>query len=169
MTLVVPFDGSELAEAALVRATEFAVVFEENVLAVSVVPKNNAEYARERGWLGSETEYDLNDIVGDLHQQVTNLAPQADFRHEVADRHATPGTISNTVRKVAKRADASMVFVGSENAGRLVTGISSVGGNIATDEAYDVVIVRDRSPAKVAKLKDTSPHHRSKSDFYAGD
>ena len=28
MTLVVPFDGSELAEAALVRATEFGIVFE---------------------------------------------------------------------------------------------------------------------------------------------
>jgi len=39
MTLVVPFDGSELAEAALVRATEFGNVLEEDVLAVSVIPK----------------------------------------------------------------------------------------------------------------------------------
>ncbi len=50
-----------------------------------------------------------------------------------------------------------MVFIGSENAGRLVTAVSSIGGFVATDQSYDVVIVRDRSPAKIAKLRNASP------------
>ncbi len=59
-----------------------------------------------------------------------------------------------------------MVFIGSENAGHLVTSISSVGGSIASDDAYDVVIVRHRNPSKIAQLRNTSPHRQSKSDFY---
>lgn len=57
MTLVVPFDSSELAEAALVRATEFGTVFEEDVLAVSIAPKGDVDYARERGWIEGDEAF----------------------------------------------------------------------------------------------------------------
>lgn len=167
MTLLVPFDGSDLAEAALVRAAEFGAVFEEDVLAVSVVPKGNAAYARERGWIDPGEAFDTEAIVSRLHEEVTSLTPTADFRHRLVGQYATAGTISNRVRQVAKAEDASMVFVGSENAGRMVTGLGSVGGGIATDAAYDVVIVRHRSPSKISKLKDTSPTQGPKSDSYA--
>nr|WP_225307900.1 hypothetical protein [Haloarcula sp. CBA1129] len=83
MTLVVPFDGSELAEAALVRATEFGTVFEEDVLAVSVIRKGNAKYARERDWLKPNEEFDLETVVTSLHEQVMDLCPSSDFRHTV--------------------------------------------------------------------------------------
>jgi len=43
------------------------------------------------------------------------------------------------VRKMAER--ASMVFIGRENTGHIVTAVSSGGGSIAPNEAYDVVIV----------------------------
>jgi nucleotide-binding universal stress UspA family protein len=166
MTLVVPFDGSSLAEAALVRATEFGTVFDEDVLAVSVLPKGNTKYAREQGWIGQNEEFDRESVISTLHEQVTDLCPSADFRHKVVGRYAKAGTIAKRLRKVAREEDASMVFIGSENAGRLVTAVSSVGGTVATDESYDVVIVRHRSPAKVAKIRDASPHRKSKSDFY---
>lgn len=166
MTLVVPFDGSELAGAALVRATEFGAVFEEDVLAISVIPKGNAAYARERDWLDPDAEFDFEPVLTTLHRQVTDLCPTANFRHKLVSRSAPPGEIAGTVRDVARAEDASMVFIGSENAGRLVTGISSVGGGIASDQAYDVVIVRNRSPAKIAKLREASPHSPSKSGFY---
>ncbi|WP_238330966.1 hypothetical protein [Haloglomus irregulare] len=68
MTLVVPFDGSDLAEAALVRATEFGSVFDEDVLAVSVIPKGNKEYAREHGWIGQDKEFDLKSVVSILQK-----------------------------------------------------------------------------------------------------
>jgi len=166
MTLVVPFDGSALAEAALVRATEFGNVFEQDVLAVSVVPEGDATYAREHGWLGPSANFDLESVVSTLHEQVTDLCPSSDFRHKTVDRYAPAGTIAKRLRTTAHEEDASMVFIGSENAGHLVTAVSSVGGNVAADESYDVVIVRDRSPAKIAKLEEASPHRKTKSDFY---
>jgi len=169
VTLLVPFDGSELAEAALVRATEFGTVMDEDVLAVSVIPKNNAKYARERGWLDPAADYDVDSVVSSLHHQVTDLSPNADFRHAFVGRYAPSGAIARRVRAMAKDEDASMVFVGSENAGHLVTAVSSVGGSIAADDSYDVVIVRDRHPAKTESLREASPHRRSKSDFYAPD
>lgn len=166
MTLVVPFDGSDLAEAALVRATEFGNVFDEDVLAVSVIPKGNTNYAREHNWIGQDEEFDVESVVSTLHEQVTDLCPSADFRHKVVDRYAPSGSISKRLRKVAREEDASMVFLGSENAGHLVSAVSSVGSSVAADEAYDVVIVRDRSPAKIAKLQNASPVKNPKSDFY---
>jgi len=169
MTLVVPFDGSDLAEAALVRATEFGIVFDEDVLAVSVIPKGNAEYARDHGWIEANEDADLGTVVSRLHRGVTELCPTANFRHRVVDKHAPAGEIAGVLRKMAEREDASMVFIGSENAGHLVTSISSVGSSVAAEESYDVVIVRDRSPAKIAKLKNASPHRKGKSDFYLPD
>lgn len=166
MTLVVPFDGSELAEAALVRATEFGTVFGEDVLAVSVIPAGNTDYAREHGWIGPGEEFDMEAVVSTLHEQVTDLCPSADFRHKVVDYYAPYGSIAKRLRKVAKDEDASMVFIGSENAGRLVTAVSSVGSVVASDQSYDIVIVRDRSPSKVARVRNASPYHTSKSDFY---
>lgn len=166
MTLVVPFDGSDLAEAALVRAAEFAAVFDERTLAVSVIPGGNAEYARDRGLLGPDEPFDLDAVVSTLHEQVTDLYPAADFRHEVVGQYAPPGAISNRLRRVAKEEDAAMVFIGSENAGRVVSGVSSIGASVATEVAYDVVIVRHRRPSKIAKLNDSSPQPPGKSEFY---
>ncbi|WP_336325545.1 universal stress protein [Halovenus sp. HT40] len=166
MTLLVPFDGSELAEAALVRAAEFGHVFDEDVLAVSVIPDGDTDYASERGWIEEGEEFDLNAVVSTLHEQVTDLCPSTNFRHTVVDRYAPAGSIAKRLRKIARKEDASMVFLGSENAGHFVTTVSSVGQTVAADEAYDVVIVRDRSPAKIAKLNDVSPHKKSRSDFY---
>jgi nucleotide-binding universal stress UspA family protein len=166
MTLVVPFDGSDLAEAALVRATEFGNVFDEDTLAVSVIPKGNTDYAREHGWIGQDEEFDMESVVSTLHEQVTDLCPSADFRHKIVDRHAPSGSIAKRLRKVAREKDATMVFLGSENAGHLVSAVGRVGSTVATDDAYDVVIVRDRSPTKIAKLKNASPFKNPKSDFY---
>jgi nucleotide-binding universal stress UspA family protein len=165
VTLVVPFDGSTLAEAALVRAVAFGNVFDEDVLAVSVIPKGNTTYARERGWLGRDEEFEMKSVISTLHKQVTDLCPRADFRHKTVGRYASTGSIAKQLRKVARKEDASMVFIGSENAGRLVTAVSSVGGTVAADDAYDVVIVRDRKPAKIAEIRDASPQ-KTKSDFF---
>ncbi|MCU4718785.1 universal stress protein [Halapricum hydrolyticum] len=153
MTLVVPFDGSDLAEAALIRAAEFAVVFDEPILAVTVIPQGNTRYARENGWIGPDEEWDEKVVASRLHERVTRLAPGADFEPKLVDRYPTAGTISNRVRRVAKDVNASMVFVGSESAGQIVTSLSSVGSGIATDRSYDVVIVRHHDPAEVSKFE----------------
>lgn len=156
MTLLVPFDGSELAETALVRAAELDDVFDEGVVALSVVPSGNVEYARDAGWIGDNEGFDVGTITERLHDQVDALAPEATFRYEVVGQHAAAGTVARHVRRTAHDEDASMVVIGSENAGHLTVSVTSVGGSIASDDAYDVLIVRNRSPSKIATLKESS-------------
>jgi nucleotide-binding universal stress UspA family protein len=166
MVFVVPFDGSKLSTAALVRAVEFSTVLEEDVHAVSVIPEGNNEYARERDWIGPDERFDLERVVARLHRQVTEVAPSADFRHETVEKYAPPGQIASELQNLATEVDATMVFVGSENAGRIVTGIGSVGARVAAEADYDVVIVRNSGPAKVGKLREKSPYGTEKSDFH---
>src|SRR6056297_3160678 len=142
MTIVVPFDGSKLSEAALVRATILGDAFEERVLALTIVPEGDRQYAREHDWVGPDEEFDVQTIVGRLHERVAEVAPQADFRHETVGRYASAGTIASKLRGAAKDADASLVAIGSDNAGHMVTSIHSVGSTVASDEAFDVLIVR---------------------------
>jgi len=151
MTLLVPFDGTALAEAALSRAVEFGETLDEPVLVVTVIPEGNSQYARERGWLDVGEPFSMEGIASQLQAQVAERAPEASFQHEMVGRHAQSGTIAKTLRRVARQVGAKMVFVGSDNAGRLVTSLSSVGGNVAADPTYDVVIVRHTAPFLIAE------------------
>lgn len=169
MTFVVPFDGSTLAETALVRAVEFARVLEERVVAVTVVPKDNETYARARDWLGDDEEFDVERVVSRVHERVTDLAPGADFRHFLVDRRAGAGTIAKHVRRLAVQEEASMVFVGSENAGHIVSEVGSVGGTVAAGGEYDVVIVRQPAPSRVRVVRERSPYRHEASGVRLSD
>lgn len=48
-TVVVPFDGSGLSKSPLVRAAQFDTVLNEDIVAVSILPRINAPSARARG------------------------------------------------------------------------------------------------------------------------
>jgi len=146
MGILVPFDGSDLSVAALVRATTLGDAFSESVVAVTIVPESDPEYAREHDWLGPDEEFDMGEIVARLHERVADVAPEADFRHEVVSRYASAGRIAKTLRGTAKTVDASLVVIGSDNAGRMVSSIHSVGSSVASDEAFDVLIVRSPLP-----------------------
>lgn len=160
MTYLVPFDGSELSEAALFKARLYAsalsdappVIRDEiirekplNVVAVSVIPES-ARYAREMGWIKADEEFRTRLVVERLHQQVTELDPSAEFRFERVDAAARSGTISSRLRQKAKELDADTVFIGSENAGRIVTPLTSVAGGVAAEQDYDVCIIRNTLP-----------------------
>lgn len=142
MTIVVPFDGSDLSEAALCRAAELDEALGETLLAVTVVPMGNVDYARERDWLGPTEPFDARTIRSRLEGYVEDCSPDAEFRMETVDRFAQSGTIANRLRRIARDENASMVCLGSENAGRIVTAVSSVGSSVASDDAYDLFIVR---------------------------
>jgi nucleotide-binding universal stress UspA family protein len=143
MTVVVPFDGASRTKAALQRATEIAPALEASVVAVTVIPVNDTTYARTRGWLNSDEPFDLESVVTTLRERVHEVAPEATFEYERARRGATGNRIAKPIRKFAKRRDASIVVIGSENAGRLVTSQRSIGGRICTDGDYDVMLVRE--------------------------
>lgn len=51
MKLFVPQDGSELARAALERASVVPGFLDAEVLAARVLPRGNTSYARSDGWI----------------------------------------------------------------------------------------------------------------------
>lgn len=157
MTFVIPFDGSELAEAAVMRAVEFASIFEEPVVAVSVVPRDNTAYARDKGWIGPTEPFDLEAVLATLRDQVSAISDDVAFESIVVDRYAPPGVIARRIRSFASEVDATLVFIGSENAGRLITSVHSVGGGVAAGSGYDVVLVRQRGPLAIERLAAASP------------
>ncbi|MBX0323802.1 universal stress protein [Halomicroarcula sp. F13] len=145
MVLLVPFDGSDLSQAALERATEFSEYRDEDVLALVVVP-DEPDYALERNWLSPNDPFDPEAIADTLRERVAEIAPEAEFRAEVPEDVSSMASITTdvvrTIRSVANDVDASIVFIGSENAGRVSSPVSSVGAPVSEDPRYDVHIVR---------------------------
>lgn len=142
MTIVVPFDGGELSRAALRRGGELGRALDQQVVAVSVIPASNAGYARERGWIDERERFDSESVVSYLSEQVHALVPDVEFEYNVVGRYAQPGEIASKLRKIAREKNADLVVLGSDNAGRIVTSVSSVASPVASDDAYDVLIVR---------------------------
>ena len=153
MVLIVPFDGSNLSKAALVRAVQFDSVLKEGVFVVSVIPENNAEYAREKGWIDATAPFDADTVVSHLRSEVAGIAPEAVFHYFIVDRYAPRGTIAGRIREFARTRDASIVFIGSENAGRIVRAIT-VGGSIAADNAYDMMIVSHENLSMIRNFEE---------------
>jgi nucleotide-binding universal stress UspA family protein len=145
MTLLVPFDGSTLSAAALERATDFASFTGEDVLALTVVP-DEPEYALSRNWLGPADTFDPEAIAERLGERVADIAPEAEFRYEIPEDVSSMGSVTTdvirTIRTVAHEVEASVIFIGSENAGRVSSPVSNVGAPVSEDPSYDVYIIR---------------------------
>ena len=161
MTFVVPFDGSTLASAALARAVEYGTALDEEVTAVTVVPERK-KYAREKGWVTGEEPFDVDTIVERLRKQVETIAPSATFDYERI-REFPPGEkIADHIERLALEYEPSVVFLGSDNVGRVVTPMTSVGVHVAATATYDVYIVRQLTPPRLDALE---PH----ADVYPSD
>jgi len=141
MTYVVAFDNSPLAKTALRRAVEYADAVGEDVVAVTAIQRDPGR-AREMGWLGGDESFDVETVAVNLTAAVTAIDPDVGFEYTVLDSYAPRGRVSRTVRELAVEQDASVVFVGSDNAGRMVGGLASVGQTVSADDRYDVHIVR---------------------------
>lgn len=144
MSVLTPYDGSALAKTAVERAAEFANGSE--VIVLTVIPEDRP-FALERGWIEDDETYQPAAIEDRFAQTVAEIAPAATFRAEYPE-FPTPtmatvhDEIARTIRMVAHEMAASVVFVGSDNAGRVSTPVTSVGSPIAKDPDYDVHIVR---------------------------
>jgi len=158
MTFVVPFDGSNLAEAALVRAVEYGIALDEEIAAVVVVPERK-RYAREKGWISEDEPYDVDAVVAGLREQVRTLAPSAAFEFERLREFPPETELADHIERLIRDHDPSVVFLGSDNVGRVVTPLTSVGVHVAAEESYDVFIVRHPAPSELDALE---PH----SEFY---
>jgi nucleotide-binding universal stress UspA family protein len=143
MSIVVPFDGDELAQLALRRASIMAEAFQTPVHAVTIIPRGT-DYARNQGWLDADESFDGERIAERLRLQVAEIAPEATYHAQQVNSRLPRGSIAKRLRRFARDKDANVVFIGSENAGRIVTPISSVAGSVAADEDYDVYVIRNR-------------------------
>ena len=141
MTYVVAFDNSPLARTALRRAVNYADAVGEDVVAVTAIQRDTG-LARKRGWLDGDERFDVETVARNLTEAVEAIDPDVGFAYSAIDSYAPRGRISRTVRELAVDQDASVVFVGSDNAGRMVGGLASVGQNVSSDDRYDVHIVR---------------------------
>lgn len=145
MTFVVPFDGSEQSRVGVRRAVELAPRA-VRVVAFSVVPRKHAEWARERGLLDPGESWGNELVVSRLRERAHDESDAVTFQHTTVDRYAPTGKISHEIRAFARDVDATMVFVGSTEAGGIVSSLQSVGTHVASDDAYDVVLVRRTEP-----------------------
>lgn len=146
MVLLVPFDGSALAKAALERATEFAAYRDESIVALTVIP-DDEEYARNRGWIGADESLDVDELCEQFERDIEDVAPNATVRCETSETSDSMTAtviddVTRTIRQVAHELDVSIIFIGSENAGRVSSPVTSVGSPISEDPRYDVHIVR---------------------------
>ena len=145
MTLLVPFDGSELATMALEKAATFGDLLDEEVVVLTVIP-DDADYARDRGWITQGEPFDPELVAAGLQTRAGEVAPEATFRTEEvsADEPTATSTteVVREIRRVAAEVEASVVFIGSENAGSVIAPQSSVGSPVAKDQRYDVYVVR---------------------------
>lgn len=142
MSVVVPFDNSPLARTALQRGSSVQSAYGGTLYALTVIPKNNKRYARERSWIEHNQSFDTELITQRLQQEVTEIAPDAEFRSRVVGRYSPAGKIAREIRQFASGVDASLVVIGSEDAGSIVSNVSSVGGTVAANDDYEVLIVR---------------------------
>jgi nucleotide-binding universal stress UspA family protein len=145
MVLLAPYDGSDLSAAAVERATQFGELVDEDVVVLVVVPPDE-EFARGRGWIDETESFDPETVGDRLADRAGGVAPDATVRVEhtedTSSLASTTMDISRRIRQVAHELDASIVFVGSENAGRVTTPVTSVGSPVSEDPGYDVHIVR---------------------------
>ena len=145
MVYLVPFDDSPLSRTALRRAGEFGRVMDEDVIALVVVP-SSTEYAREKGWIDPGEHYDDDRIERGLRATAREIAPDADVRIETTEetdyRASVTTDVVRRIRQVAAELDATVLFVGTANAGAVVTPVASVGSPVSDDPQYDVHLVR---------------------------
>jgi len=151
MTFVVPFDGSTLSEAALARAVEYGDALGQEVVAVSVVPERK-RFAREKGWIGEGESFDVDAAVETLRERVADVAPDVAFEAERIREYPPPEELADRVEQLALAHDPTVLFVGSENVGRIVTPLASVGAQVSDDPTYDVYLVRSAEPRAIAGL-----------------
>jgi len=145
MTFLVAYDGSPLAKSALLRAAEFEPTVDDVLHVVTVVPADG-DLARERGWLDPAETFSRQGITDDVEREVADFVDDAVVHCRFAEKYAPRGRLTRMIRTVADELDASVLFVGSESAGRLVSGLASVGQGVAYGE-YDLHVVRRPHPA----------------------
>lgn len=139
---LVAYDGGAGAERALRRATAFADRSGARLVVASVLPTDPA--LAETYDLHEGGEYDPDAAAERLRASVAEVAPDAEFRAERVDAYAGKRRVAEELSRLAAEEDADVVFVGGDDAGRVVRRLSTVDGGDAEggDAGYDLFVVR---------------------------
>ncbi|MFB6093788.1 MAG: universal stress protein [Halanaeroarchaeum sp.] len=146
MDFVVAFDASPIACSALGRAETLAAAVGGSVTTVTVIPRNNPTYARNRGWIGPEEAFSTESIRETVEERVASIAPGADVRTRTVERYAPRGKIGRVLRTTVATIPTDVLVIGSRNVGRVFTAATTASGAVA-EGAYDVFVVRSVDPA----------------------
>jgi len=151
MTFVVPLMDRSLRKPLSSGAVEYGTALDEGIAAVVVVPERK-RYAREKGWIGENEQYDV-EVVAGLREQVRTLAPSSAFEFERLREFPPETELADHIERLIRNHGPSVVFLGSDNVGRVVTPLTSVGVHVAAEESYDVFIVRHPAPPTLETLE----------------
>ncbi|XGI82957.1 universal stress protein [Halorutilales archaeon Cl-col2-1] len=152
MIALVPFDASDLSKAALRRAKEYADALGDWVIVAASVVPDDERYVRSRGWIDEGDGFSLERAAEYLEDEVAEIAPNAAFEHSVIGGYSTKGSIATELGSVIREYDPSIIFIGSDNVGRIATPVTSVGGRAASAGDYDVYVVRKQKPSEIEGL-----------------
>jgi nucleotide-binding universal stress UspA family protein len=141
MKFFVPYDGSALAQEALDRAG--SLNDDATVVVCTVIP-DSPDYARSKGWVTDE-QFDAETVERQLTAEIHDRVPDADVRCVHVRPHINAGGIVTRIRDAAEDVGADVVFLGSENVGRIAAPVASIGSNVATRVPYDIYLFQSRS------------------------
>lgn len=145
MQFVVAYDGSVISATALVRAARLADGVDGAVTAVTVLPSQNAQYARDRGWLDSGEPWERKRVVGSLRGEVNSIVSGTKFTYRMVDRYAPRGKIGRVLRTTAEEEGVDVFVIGTENAGRIFSSMTTVTHSVSSGD-YDLFVVQRSEP-----------------------
>lgn len=148
--VVVPLDGSELAEAALPIARGLADSLGARLVLVGVIPEPGQFVAGQGGAIITYTEPDLAELQAEVHTYLEGIARRvgAGPQMEMAIRE---GDAAMQIAEVAQAyAAATVVMATHGRTGAIRSILGSVAGNVVHRSSGPVLLVRAR-PVQVAE------------------
>ncbi len=141
--LIVPLDGSSLAEAALPVATDLAVAVGGHLVLVGVIPTAGQLVAGAGGAIGTYVGSDHAQLEVDARQYLDDIAAWSTaraIRAEVCVRQGKPATEIGAVAR--ERATAVVVMATHGRTGLTRTVLGSVAGDVLHQGACPVMLIR---------------------------
>jgi nucleotide-binding universal stress UspA family protein len=144
--VVVPLDGSKLAEAALPIARALANTFGGRLVLVGVVPAPGQFVAGQGGAIMTYVEPDLAELQADVQTYLRRIAEGGK-----ADVIVRSGDAATQIAQAAQEYAAAMVVMATHGrTGAIRTILGSVAGNVVHHSSGPVLLVRAR-PVQVAE------------------
>jgi len=140
VTYLVAFDGGDRSRAALARAESLADRTGERLVAVSVVPTDEALAAAYD--LVADGDYDPEAAADRLRAAAADVAPAAAFHAERVDAYAGKRRIAERIQRVARAESADVIVLGGDDAGRVVGPLASDDALVEDPPDYDLLLVR---------------------------